>query len=62
MTPDLLPYDKDCSTGMPGWRYDDHNSPTQVELCPPSCDLARGDRGGAINLLFGCNTVGNLIS
>ena len=62
MTPQLIPYDKDCSTGMAGWRYNDPNNPTQVQLCPPSCDAARSDSAGAINLLFGCTTVGNLIS
>ena len=62
MTPELIPYDKDCSSGTGGWRYDDPNNPTQVELCPPTCDAARADRDGTINTLFGCTTVGNLIS
>jgi hypothetical protein len=61
MQPELLPYDKDCSSGLAGWRYDDPMKPTQVELCPPSCAAARTDRDARIDLLFGCTTIGNLI-
>jgi hypothetical protein len=62
MTPSLVPYDKDCSSGGPGWRYDDPANPKEVQLCAPSCDAARGDRDGKIDVLFGCTTIGNLIS
>jgi hypothetical protein len=62
MVPELIPYDKDCTSPTAGWRYDDPNNPTQVQLCPPTCDAAKADRDGVINTLFGCTTVGNLVS
>jgi hypothetical protein len=58
MVPELIPYDKDCSNSTGGWRYDDPNNPTQVELCPPTCDAAKADPSGAINVIFGCATLG----
>lgn len=43
-----------------GWYYDDEVSPTQVILCPATCDLAQGLVGpgktGRIELLYGCPT------
>jgi hypothetical protein len=61
-SPSLLPYDKDCNSNGPGWSYDDANNPTKVVLCPVSCADARGDRNAAINVLFGCGTVGEPVN
>jgi hypothetical protein len=55
-----LLYDSACSTGV-GWRYDDAQKPSRVELCPASCDEVRADHGGRIDVVFGCATDGNLI-
>jgi hypothetical protein len=61
-TPSLVPYDKDCAGTGPGWRYDDPMNPKEVQLCPASCAAARDDRDSKLDLLFGCTTIGNLIS
>ncbi|HEY2746254.1 MAG TPA: hypothetical protein VGL86_16580 [Polyangia bacterium] len=55
-----LLYDGACATGV-GWRYDDPMMPTEVELCPASCDEVRKDHDGRIDVVFGCATDGNLI-
>jgi hypothetical protein len=55
-----LLYDGACSTGV-GWRYDDAQHPSKVELCPSSCDSVRHDHSGRIDVVFGCATDGNLI-
>jgi hypothetical protein len=55
-----LLYDSGCSTGQ-GWRYDEPQNPTQVELCPSTCDSVKQDHGGRIDVVFGCATAGNLI-
>jgi hypothetical protein len=55
-----LLYDGACATGV-GWHYDDPMNPTEVELCPSSCDEVRQDHGGRIDVVFGCATDGNLI-
>ena len=46
----------DCAGGT-GWRYDNPNAPTRIQLCPTSCATAQGDRNGKITVLFGCTTV-----
>lgn len=44
-----------------GWYYNDDANPTQVILCPVSCTNARDEvrmhGEGAVNVLFGCDTV-----
>jgi len=44
-----------------GWYYDNDAAPTQVLLCPASCDLAQASVGpgktGSIQVLFGCATI-----
>ncbi len=44
-----------------GWYYDDDRNPTQVLLCPASCDLAQDslrEAGAArIDVAFGCETL-----
>ena len=55
-----LIYSKDC-TDATGWHYDDPKAPKKVELCPTSCDAARNDRSGAIDIVFGCATYGGVI-
>jgi hypothetical protein len=42
-----------------GWYYDDPTSPTQVILCPASCDLAQElveEGASSVNVQFGCAT------
>lgn len=44
-----------------GWYYDDDQSPSQVILCPASCEDAQAAVGpgkpGKIEVLFGCETI-----
>jgi hypothetical protein len=43
-----------------GWYYDDDQNPTQVLLCPASCDEADQQvsaQGGSIAIVFGCRTI-----
>lgn len=58
--PSQLDYDRDCSSGN-GWRYDNEDNPTEIELCPSQCDAARQDRAAKIDVVFGCATSGDLI-
>lgn len=46
-----------AKTGF-GWHYDAPKNPTKVELCPASCDQVTMDRGGRIDVVFGCATDG----
>jgi hypothetical protein len=48
-----------CGT-LGGWFYDDERAPSEVRLCPTSCDLARdrvGGEGTGIFVRFGCETL-----
>ncbi len=49
-----------CGTGV-GWYYDNDTSPTKIILCPAACDAANAsvglDKGGRIDVLFGCKTI-----
>lgn len=38
-----------------GWYYDDPGAPTRVSLCPASCEAVT--QGGAISIVFGCETI-----
>lgn len=58
--PQQLLYDRSCASGT-GWRYDNENSPTRVELCADTCVAAKQDRGAKIEVVFGCTTAGDLI-
>lgn len=48
-----------CGAGD-GWHYDDPVSPSEVTLCPATCDFARDeitDASHGISVLFGCETI-----
>ncbi len=54
-----LPYSADCSKAN-GWHYDSPVNPTQIVMCPASCSTLQADMtGGAIDIVFGCATVGD---
>lgn len=44
-----------CGGGN-GWYYDDPMNPTQIILCPTTCDLVEADSTGAVNIALGCET------
>lgn len=52
-----LVYSRDC-TAANGWRYDDPNAPTRVELCAASCASAQNDPSSKLTVAFGCATNG----
>ena len=55
-----LPYSADCSNPN-GWHYDNPSVPSQIVMCPASCTTLQGDKaGGAIDIVFGCTTVGDV--
>jgi hypothetical protein len=55
-----LTYDKNCP-GDQGWRYDDAMNPTKVLLCAQTCKTIQADKGAAIDILFGCQTRGDVL-
>ena len=46
-----------ASCGAGGWYYDDPVSPTQIELCPQTCELVQADAGAELGIVLGCKTV-----
>jgi hypothetical protein len=58
-SPGTLPYDKDCAAAD-GWRYDEVQNPTRIEICPTQCATIMSDPAASIGVQFGCATVGNL--
>src|SRR6185312_4546303 len=44
-----LVYSSDC-TAANGWRYDDINAPSRIELCAAACSSAQSDRNGKLTL------------
>jgi lariat debranching enzyme len=46
-----------CDPQKGGWYFDDPVTPTQVVVCPTSCNTIQGDKDGKIDLLFGCERV-----
>ena len=50
-----LLYSGDCSDGK-GWRYDSVTAPTKILFCPAMCKTLEADRGGKMDVIFGCTT------
>jgi hypothetical protein len=50
-----LSYSADCSDAN-GWHYDNNQNPTQIVMCPSSCDTLKKDSGGKVDIIFGCST------
>ncbi len=49
----------DC-TGTGGWYYDDNTTPTEIRLCPATCEFAQSEitePGTGLNVLFGCDSI-----
>lgn len=45
-----------CPATGNGWYYDNNNSPTQILLCPKTCDKVGKDTMGEVNIVLGCTT------
>ena len=56
--PDTLPQVPNAGEckGQSGWYYTDPTNPTQLTLCPASCDVVEGS-AGKIDIELGCATV-----
>jgi hypothetical protein len=39
-----------------GWHYDDELNPTQVVVCPSTCETLKAAKEGQVQVAFGCNT------
>jgi len=40
-----------------GWYYDDASPPSQIILCPASCDQLSADTEGEVNIVLGCTSI-----
>lgn len=47
----------DCSDPS-GWRYDNPNAPTKIQLCPDICADLKADRLARVDVVLGCLTAG----
>ena len=44
--------------GVPwGWYYDDNMNPTTIFLCPQTCDEAKKDPNGRVEIIVGCTSL-----
>lgn len=48
-----------CPTGKDAWYYDNPSAPTQILLCPTTCNKVKADTTGAVDVLLGCQTIIN---
>jgi len=60
LVPGVMTGDR-CGVGSGGWYYDDPDDPSTVILCDASCEEAqrgvREEGSGAVNVVFGCDTI-----
>lgn len=56
-TAETLDYSPDCKATQ-GWRYDNADSPSRIQLCGDACTRAKADATGKIDLVLGCVTKG----
>lgn len=58
--PQPIPYvgsEAGCPPNGDGWYYNDASAPTQIILCPYTCDRVEGDEDGKIDIVLGCETL-----
>jgi hypothetical protein len=46
----------DCSRASNAWYFDNPNQPTQVFVCPTTCDMLKASAGAEVDVAFGCAT------
>ncbi len=59
-TPEQIPYvgsEAGCPANGDGWYYNNAQNPTQIILCPFTCNRVEGDTDGKIDIVLGCETV-----
>ena len=54
-TPGTIKYSPDCADAT-GWKYDDANKPTKIELCDTSCGTIKADAYASVGVVLGCAT------
>lgn len=54
-TPSTIKQSQDCSDPS-GWKYDDVNKPTKIELCTMSCGTIKADAYSSVGVVLGCAT------
>ncbi len=50
-----LDYDQKCEVES-AWRYDDEDAPTEIVLCPKTCETIQQTPGTELSVEFGCRT------
>lgn len=46
-----------CPASGNAWYYDDPANPTQILLCPSTCQTVSGDTQGTVDIVLGCATI-----
>lgn len=55
-----VPYTKDCASGV-GWQYDNAAAPKSIRFCASTCGQVSADPSAKIDIVFGCETVGDKV-
>jgi len=51
----------DCARASNAWYFDDPNKPTQVLVCPTTCDMLKASTGSQVDVSFGCARIPAMI-
>jgi len=54
-TANTIKQSQDCSDAT-GWKYDDVNKPTKIELCDSACGTIKADAYSSVGVVLGCAT------
>jgi hypothetical protein len=46
-----------CPASGDGWYYDNNANPTQIVMCPSTCQKLGADSTGEVNIAIGCTTI-----
>jgi hypothetical protein len=46
-----------CPGSGDAWYYDNPSAPTQIILCPSTCNTVKADTSGLVDVLLGCKTI-----
>ena len=46
-----------CPPSGDAWYYDNASAPTQINLCPSTCNKVKADTTGLVDVLLGCKTI-----
>jgi hypothetical protein len=46
-----------CPASGDGWYYDDPTNPTEIIMCPTTCDTLSKDASGELDIVLGCQTI-----